>query len=111
MAVATSGHYERFVIINGEKYAHIIDPRNGYPVKGMAGVTILASTATEADAMSTAMFVMGAEEAKDVLKKLPDCHVLFIPDEQPLRIIVTPGMNKLFKPDKGFIGQVTIMDI
>jgi thiamine biosynthesis lipoprotein len=109
MAVATSGNYERFVMLNGERYTHIIDPRTGFPVKGTAGVTVISTTAVEADALSTALFVLGAEGSKAVLRRAPDCHALFIPDEQPLRMIATPGFMKYFKPDAAMADRLTVM--
>lgn len=97
MAVASSGNYERFVTIDGKRYAHIIDPRSGYPVEGMAGVTVISRSAVEADAMSTALFVLGPREARPVLDRLPGCHALFIPDRRPTTILVTPGFKE-FRP-------------
>jgi thiamine biosynthesis lipoprotein len=97
-AVATSGNYERFVIIDGKRYAHIIDPRSGYPVQGMAGVTVLSSNATEADAMSTALYVAGTTDAPAILKKLPTCNAILIPDKNPIEIWISPGMKNFFTP-------------
>ena len=97
-AVATSGNYERFVIIDGKRYAHIIDPRSGYPVQGMAGVTVLSSNATEADAMSTALYVAGTTDAPAILKKLPTCNAILIPDKKPIEIWISPGMKNIFTP-------------
>lgn len=59
-AVATSGSYERFIEIDGIHYSHIIDPRNGRPAARSGSVSVIATTATEADAYSTALFVNGA---------------------------------------------------
>lgn len=106
MAVATSGHYERFVEINGKRYAHIIDPRTGSPVEGMAGVTVVSSSAVEADAMSTALFVLGVEGARATLPRVPDAHALLIPDEQPLRIHISSGLKPLFTPTPRFRDSV-----
>jgi len=58
-AVATSGDYERYAIIDGKRYHHILDPRNGFPSKQCRSVTVLASTAEEADATATYLFVLG----------------------------------------------------
>jgi thiamine biosynthesis lipoprotein len=69
--VATSGNYERFVEIDGKKYCHIIDPRTGWPVEGMLSVTIVAETATAADALSTTVFVLGKEDGMDLIERLP----------------------------------------
>jgi thiamine biosynthesis lipoprotein ApbE len=52
----------------------------------------------EADAMSTALFVLGPERGTAVLKKLRNCHAIFIPDRQPLKLLVTPGFMKYFTP-------------
>lgn len=64
-AVATSGDYERFVIINGKRYHHILDPRNGFPSTQCQSVSILAPTAEEADAIATYVFVLGYDHLKD----------------------------------------------
>jgi len=60
MAVVTSGDYERFVVIDGQHYGHILDPRTGWPVRDLHSVTILCPDAELADALATAVFVKGA---------------------------------------------------
>ena len=62
-SVATSGGYEKFIDIHGQRYGHILDPRTGYPVSSLLCVTIVAPTATQADALSTALFVLGPQKA------------------------------------------------
>ncbi|MBQ9399149.1 MAG: FAD:protein FMN transferase [Bacteroidales bacterium] len=63
--VVTSGNYRKFYIKDGRKYSHTIDPRTGYPVThDLLSATVVAPTATEADALATACMVMGPEEAK-----------------------------------------------
>jgi FAD:protein FMN transferase len=106
MSVATSGNYERFVTIDGERYAHIIDPRTGYPVKGMAGVTVLSASATEADALSTALFVVGIEGAPALLEKFPTTHALLVPDRTPIEIWVSPGFQRVFTPHPEYAASV-----
>jgi len=106
MAVATSGNYERFVTIGNKRYAHIIDPRTGYPVRDMAGVTVISTSAVEADAMSTALFVLSIEEGGKVLSLMPQCHALFIPDKQPLRIWVTHGFAQHFTPEPNLANHI-----
>jgi thiamine biosynthesis lipoprotein len=64
-AAATSGDYERFVIIDGKRYHHILDPRNGFPSTQCQSVSILAPTAEEADAIATYVFVLGYNHLKD----------------------------------------------
>lgn len=98
MAVATSGNYERFVEIDGRRYAHIIDPRTGKPVTGMASVTVVSPNGTESDALSTALFVAGPKAAGEILARLPGNEALFIPDEKPPRLLVSPGFRRIFEP-------------
>jgi len=63
-SVSTSGNYEKFFEVDGRKYGHILDPRTGIPVEGVASVSVLASTATASDAFSTAIFVGGLDLAR-----------------------------------------------
>lgn len=80
-AVVTSGNYEKFVVLNNERYAHIIDPRTGYPTKGILSVTIFAAKAELADALATAVFVLGIEVGLDRVKQLPDAECIIIDDK------------------------------
>ncbi len=69
--IATSGDYERFIEINGRKYSHIFDPRNGRPVKGASSVTVVADDALTADAVATSVSVGHDDEAfiKKIMEK------------------------------------------
>jgi len=97
-AISTSGHYERYFVHEGTRYAHIIDPATGWPVTGMAGVTVLCPNATEADVLSTALFVAGIQNASILLRAFPDAHVLMIPDREPIEIHISAGMGEWFQP-------------
>ena len=77
-SVATSGDYERYVIINGRHYAHIMDPRTGDPVENMLSVTVITSSATAADALSTSVFINGAKFAEKIHAEQPDTSFLII---------------------------------
>lgn len=92
-AVATSGNYERFVEIGGVRHAHIMDPRTARPVTGMAGATVVAPDALTADALSTALFILGPEKGADLLRRHPGSEALWIPDiPNAPTLIATPGM-------------------
>jgi thiamine biosynthesis lipoprotein len=77
-AVVTSGDYERFVEIDGKKYAHIIDPKTGYPAKGIISVTVFAPKAELADALATSVFVMGIEAGLNRINQLPKVECIII---------------------------------
>jgi FAD:protein FMN transferase len=109
-AVATSGNYERFVEIDGKRFAHIVDPRTGRPVAGMAGVTVVAPSATVADALSTALYVLGPQEGAALLRTRPDCEALFVPDRQPPELWITPGFAALFTPDRAWTANLKIIE-
>jgi len=71
-SVATSGNYENYFEQHGKRYGHLIDPRTGYPVEAVASVTVLADTAMQADAISTAAFVLGPDQGFALIERLPN---------------------------------------
>ena len=98
-AVATSGNYERFVEIDGLRYAHIMDGRTGQPVTGMAGVTVIAPDAATADALSTALFILGPQRGVALLRTRPGCEALWIPDTpERLTVLATSGFAARLTP-------------
>lgn len=80
-AVVTSGNYEKQVVFNGTTYSHIIDPRTGYPSKGILSVTVFAAKAELADALATSVFVMGKETGLDRINQLPDVECIIIAED------------------------------
>jgi thiamine biosynthesis lipoprotein len=60
-ALSASGDYERFFEVDGVRYHHIIDPRTGFPARAARGTAVVARSSEEADALATALFVMGPE--------------------------------------------------
>ncbi len=69
-AIATSGDYRNFFADGGQRYSHSIDPRTGKPVEHeLASVSVVASSTMSADALSTALIVMGPAEAMDLAEK------------------------------------------
>lgn len=78
MAVATSGNYEKYAVINGKKYSHTIDPRTGLPVTGIKSVTIITPYAEIADAMATPVMVMGIKAGLDMINQMKDIECILI---------------------------------
>ena len=79
-SVATSGNYEKFVIIDGKKYSHTIDPKTGYPISGIKSVTIIAENAEIADALATPVTVMGIEVGLNFINQIPNIGCIIIDD-------------------------------
>ena len=91
MAIVTSGNYEKFITIDGEKYAHIIDPRTGYPAKGLKSVTIICPDTELADALATAVFVMGKQKGLDFINQLTAVECILVTDED--EILTSKNLN------------------
>jgi thiamine biosynthesis lipoprotein len=81
MAVATSGNYEKYAVVNGKKYSHTIDPKTGFPVSGIKSVTILCTSAELADALATPVMVMGRRVGLDLINQMKNMGCIVI-DEQ-----------------------------
>ncbi len=77
-AVVTSGDYERFNIVDGRRYHHIIDPRTGFPADKCRSVTVFAPEAERADVLATAVFVLGPEEGLKLIKQAGDAETLIV---------------------------------
>lgn len=80
MAIATSGNYEKFVVIDGKKYSHTIDPLTGFPVTGIKSATILCPSAELADAMATPVMVMGAKVGLHLINQMQRIACIVIDD-------------------------------
>ncbi len=77
-AVVTSGDYESFITIDGKRYAHILDPRTGYPVADLRSVTIVCPDAELADGLATAVFVLGPDEGLKLINALRGIEGLLV---------------------------------
>ena len=96
--VATSGDYERYVMADGERYHHIMNPATGYPAKsGLCSVTIVSDSGLICDALSTACFVLGKEEGMKLAKEY-GAEALFV--EENGSISMTEGMKNLWKVEE-----------
>jgi thiamine biosynthesis lipoprotein len=87
-AVATSGNYRQYVRINGQHYSHIIDPRTGRPADLLPSVTVISPTTADADALATAISVMGCEKGIKLIESLGDTEALLIAETGDTPIIV-----------------------
>lgn len=91
-AVVTSGDYERFVEIEGERYAHILDPRTGWPVRGMQSVTVVCPDGELADALATATFVLGPQQGLELVDRLRGVEAMLVDAEG--RIHMSSGFKE-----------------
>ncbi len=98
-SVATSGDYEQFTFHDNIKYSHNVDPKTGYPVKGIKSVTIMSPSAELSDALATAVFVMGPEVGIDLINQLPGIHGLVVNESNT---IFTSNHLKLNRYEEAF---------
>lgn len=95
-AVSTSGDYEKYFIIDGKRYSHIIDPRTGYPVdNSVVSSTAIAGNAATADIMATAIMVLGSKGLEAAASLGMDAVVVF-ERENGLIMETTPGIKKRY---------------
>ncbi|WP_438861439.1 FAD:protein FMN transferase [Flavobacterium adhaerens] len=80
-AVTTSGSYEKFVVFDGKRYSHIINPATGYPATGLCSVTVLGPNAETANGLSTSLMVLGKTDGLKLLEKFPDYSCIMITDK------------------------------
>jgi FAD:protein FMN transferase len=95
-AVATSGDYERFIVVEGQRYCHILDPRTGWPVQGLASATVLAARCLAAGILSTTAILKGTG-APAWLSALGMRHVLV--DADGCCCGTEPLPDRVFEPD------------
>lgn len=79
-ALGTSGAGEQFVIADGRRLGHVIDPRTGWPAEGMLSATVVCGSAADADALSTAFLIGGPELAARYCERHPGVLALLTPD-------------------------------
>lgn len=80
-AVTTSGSYEKFVVLNGNRFSHIINPATGYPATGLCSVTVFGPKAEIANGFSTSLMVLGRKAGMNLINKYPDYSCIMITDE------------------------------
>jgi len=103
LALSSSGNYRKFYIdAEGNRRSHLIDPTTGFPVShSMVSVSVLATSATQADALATAFMAMGPEKAKVLAESLPGVEAMFVlADKNSLRMEFTSGFPQETKQEK-----------
>jgi thiamine biosynthesis lipoprotein len=93
-SVSTSGDYERYFIKDGMRYHHIFNPFTGYPAGNFCSVTVMSSSSKVTDALSTALFVLGPRDGKQLLQHY-NAEAMWIKEEKGgLCAIITPGLRE-----------------
>lgn len=94
LTIVTSGNYERYFEENGKLYHHIIDPKTGYPAENnLLSVSIISQNSFDADALSTAIYVMGLERGMNFIEDIEDVDVMFITEE--LDVYLSSGLEDI----------------
>jgi len=96
-AVATSGGYRRFALIEGKKYSHIIDAKLGSSAAEFASVTIISKDAITADALATAVSVMGPETGLALIETMPETEAISISPQPDFKLTKTTGAESYIK--------------
>ncbi|SHI74502.1 FAD:protein FMN transferase [Desulfosporosinus lacus] len=95
-AVVTAGNYQRYFEEGGQRYHHILDPTTGYPAKSdLMSVTLVTDSSLAADALDTAVFILGFEKGKELIRKYGGVEAIFI--TQAKKIYVTDGLKDKFE--------------
>jgi FAD:protein FMN transferase len=95
-AIATSGNYRRFTIIDGVKYAHHIDPKTGYPAKNnLLSASVLSNECISADANATGILVMGLDKAKIFLNEHKElkAYLIYSDEKGNYQVYKSPGLE------------------
>ena len=98
LAIATSGNYRRFIIEDGIKYAHHIDPKTGYPTKNnLLSASVFSNECISSDANATGILVLGLEKAKVFLQKHPElqAYLIYSDENGKYQIYETPGLKSI----------------
>lgn len=85
-AIATSGNYEKKIVIEGREYSHIIDPRSGFPVGEISSVSIITPSAEMCDALATSVFVLGVEEGLFLINQLDGVDCLIVDQNREIHL-------------------------
>jgi thiamine biosynthesis lipoprotein len=93
VSVATSGAGEQYVMADGRRYGHVLDPRTGWPASGVRSATVITPSAATADALSTALLVAGPELARRYCETHPQTLAILTTDDEPEAAMVFGACN------------------
>ncbi|RYF47490.1 MAG: FAD:protein FMN transferase, partial [Cytophagaceae bacterium] len=93
-AVVTSGSYEKFVMFNGKRYAHIINPRTGYPATGLSSVTVFGPSTEKANGFSTSIMVLGKEAGLKLIRQYPAYQYILVADDGKITSSASLGLKR-----------------
>jgi thiamine biosynthesis lipoprotein len=94
LTIVTSGNYERYFEENGKLYHHILDPKTGYPAdNNLLSVSIISENSFDADALSTAIYVMGLGKGMKFIENMENVYVMFITEE--LDVYLSSGLKEI----------------
>lgn len=94
-SIVTSGDYEKYLTINGQRFAHIIDPRTGWPARGLKSVSVICPDAELADALATSIFVMGKENGLYFINQLKGVECILVDDMDQMH--VSSNLNLVYE--------------
>lgn len=83
-AISTSGDYERYFIEDGKRYHHILDPKTGQSPTELMSVSVIGPDATQTDALSTSLFVLGLERGMQLIEQIPGYDAVFIRSDRQM---------------------------
>jgi thiamine biosynthesis lipoprotein len=96
--IATSGDYQRYAFVDSVRYHHILDPATGYPARGVMSVTVATERAVDADALATAVFVLGPDEGMALIERTPGAAAIVVVGDGDSvgRVLVSSGLKDKF---------------
>ena len=93
--LSTAGDYERFFVVNGKRYHHIIDPRTGYPATASRAVSVSAPDSLTADAVDDCVFILGPQKGLELVESLPDVGAVIVDADN--KVWVSQRMRKTLR--------------
>ena len=94
-AIATSGNYEKYIVVDGRRYSHTIDPKTGMPVRGIKSVTVISPIAEFSDAMATPIMVMGIAAGINLINQIKGVECVIIDENDRLYTSTNVKVNEL----------------